>query len=269
MNGFAKTLRWYLLTNKRRFVKEFIYLCVAYFAIISTTTGFFSLYRCGVSSLEALASVYTLIMAYILASGILASNIANDLKTKQQRTLYFMVPASNSHKFWCRVMITAIMSFIVSIVAMCVADVLNILLSTIFSGTHASVSYILAANFLDIFSEGPFAHTSLAVICYIAIAAWGFTSFLLGGFLFRKMPFVMTCIAWFLFWTIVISGVFTLAVNLLDGEHYIDEGMWNANEDFLAVFTIFFSILFTVLNLWMSFRIHKRMTVIGNRMFNL
>ncbi len=269
MNGFATTLRWYILTNKRRIVKEFVYLFVAYFGIISIQTGIFLLYRNGVNLFSATSCAVTVSMAYILASGIFASNIANDLKTKQQRTLYFMVPASNSHKFWCRALVTAVMGFIVSAIAICLADLLNMLMSTIFSGTQASVTYAYVTHFREILSDGYFKHSIIDIPCYISMAAWGFSSFMLGGYLFRKMPFVMTCIVWFLFWSIVISGSLFIVSSMVDRCLVITSDSWLNSYNTVPVIITIAGILFTIFNLWFSYRIHKRMTVIGNRLFNL
>ncbi len=269
MNSFAKTARWYVLTNKRRFVKEFIYLCVAYFGIISIQTGIFSLYRDGVNSFQTASCAVTISLAYILASGIFASNIANDLKTKQQRALYLMVPASNRDKFWCRALATTIMGFVASAIAICLADALNMLLSTIFSGTQSSVVYAYVSHFSDTLWYNPIPRSFIDIPCYIAIAAWGFTSFLLGGYLFRKMPFVMTCVAWFIFWIVVISAFTIATASLIERCYDITPDSWIYSYNTIPTIITIVGTLFTIFNLWFSYRIHKRMTVIGHRMFNL
>lgn len=269
MNSFTQTLRWLLLTNKRHYAKSFVYLCVAFFAIMGAHMGMFSFFSHEVNSFDAATAAVTVVLGNILASGIFASEVTFDLKTKQQRTLYLMVPASGNDKFWCRVLTAFLLGFVVSFVATCVADCFQMLLTTIFSGSHASVTAALVSyvysNVTDIYGGNVF-YNSLMLV---SMAAWGFSSFLLGGFLFRKMPFVMTCIAWFLFW-LIISVVLTVAAFFMN-----DKGIQLIITDadglgpYINAVMSTAGLIFTVFNLWMSHLIHKRMTIVCNRMFNL
>ena len=127
MNNFMKTVRWSLITNKRYYIKQAITLCLAFFVIMAAYTGLFTGYKRDVLVSDAVSAVPLVATVYILASGIIASAVMFDLKTKQQRSLYMMLPASNQDKFWSRILLAVILGFVVSALAICVADVLQML----------------------------------------------------------------------------------------------------------------------------------------------
>ncbi len=276
MNNFAKTTRWLLITNKRYYVKMAVASTLAYFLLMTVNTGLLSLYRHPVTVEDAVNAVPGICLAYICISGIVAASVASDLKTKQQRSLYIMLPASGNDKFWGRILLATVWGYVVSAIAVCVADVLQMLVSWIFSGTAASMAAAIckSLNLSDIFlgcygACSPATNVILKILLLLSTAAWGFSAYILGGFLFRKVPFIMTTISWIVFW-VTAGSVGTLFLYCLTSSYdNVSIDFWWNKEITLSVAAITVCLLFTAFNLWMSHRIHKRMTVIGHRFFNI
>lgn len=276
MNDFIKTARWSLMTNRRHYVKMTVALTVVYFLIEAAYTGLFTAYTNATGPFDALAAVPMVLGAYIVASACVASTVASDLKTKQQRSLYMMLPASVKYKFWCRILLVTVWGFVVSALAVCLADVLQMLLSWIFSGTHASVVGAMGESigsaelfFCSTCTASPATRTVLTVLWALSSAAWGFSSYVLGGFLFRKMPVVMTPIAWLVFWIAVCIGGVTVVMAIADNYDNVYIEFWWDKEITMCVLSIAACLLFTAFNLWWSYRIHKRLTVISHGLLNL
>lgn len=275
MNNFMKTVRWSLITNKRYYIKQAITLCLAFFVIMVAYTGLFTGYKRDVLVSDAVSAVPLVATVYILASGIIASAVMFDLKTKQQRSLYMMLPASNRDKFWSRILLAVILGFVVSALAICVADVLQMLLSWIFTGTHASVVSAMwsSPEMLCFSCATNCSETStmdvLVVLMVLASAAWGFSSYILGGFFFRKIPFILTSIAWILFWTVICVGGAALFMKFLDGYDNIYIEFWWDKDITLGVISVIVCLLFTAVNLWLSYRIHNRLTVNCQGLLNI
>lgn len=276
MNYFAKTMRWLLITNKRYFVKTAVEFTLVYFLVMATCTGIFSAYRHPVNHFDTQNAVPLILILSVVFSGIVASSVTFGLKTKQQRSLYMMLPASGNEKFWSRVLLATVWGYVVSALAVCVADVLQMLLSWIFSGTAGSVVAAICRSmdlsnipFCDVEAFSPVANGIIATLFTLSTAAWGFSAYILGGFLFRKVPFVMTTISWIVFWIVVCSVCAIIPLYILDNYDNVYIEFWWNKEITLFVASTVVSVLFTTLNLWLSHRIHRRMTAIGHGMLNI
>ena len=264
------------MTNRRHYVKMTLALTVVYFLIEAAYTGLFTAYTYATGPLDALAAVPMVLGAYIVASACVASTVASDLKTKQQRSLYMMLPASVKDKFWCRILLVTVWGFGISALAVCLADVLQMLLSWIFSGTHASVVSAMGKSidsaelfFSSTCTASPVTRTVLTILATLSSAAWGFSSYVLGGFLFRKMPVVMTSIVWLVFWIAVCIGGVTEVMAIADNYDNVYIEFWWDKDITMCVLSIAACLLFTAFNLWWSYRIHKRMAVISHGLLNL
>ncbi len=276
MNNFAKTTRWLLITNKRYFVKMAVAFTLCYFLVMAACTGMFSAYRHPVNAFDLQQTVPIILILFVVYSGFVASSVTFGLKTKQQRSLYMMLPASGNEKFWGRVLLAAVWGYAVSALAVCVADVLQMLLSWIFSGTAGSVVATICKS-LDLSDSiscdgavcSPAVKAVLGTLFTLSTAAWGFSAYILGGFLFRKTAFIMTTVSWIVFWIVVCSVCVIIPVHILSKYDNVYIEFWWNKEVTLFIASTVASVLFTILNLWLSLRIHKRMTVIGHGMLNI
>ena len=276
MNNFANTMRWLLITNKSYFVKITAAYTLCYFLVMAACTGMFSAYRHPANAFDLQQTVPIISFLFIVLSGYVASSVTFGLKTKQQRSLYMMLPASGNKKFWARVLLAAVWGYAVSALAVCVADILQMLLSWIFSGTAGSVVATMCksldlSNILSCYNAdcSPAVNAVLGTLSALSTAAWGFSAYMLGGFLFHKNPFIMTTLSWIVFWVVVCTVCVIFSANILSRyDNVYIEFWWNEKTTLLIASTVV-SLLFTILNLWLSFRIHKRMTVICHGMLNI
>ena len=280
MKSFAKVIKWSLLTNKRYYIKQIVSLCVIFFVIMAASTGIFSGYSSAVTARDAEHAVPTIMFVWVLVSYLTATHVVFDLKTKQQRTLYMMLPASNRTKFWGRVALSAAFAFVVTPLTICVADGLQMLVSQIFSGSNASVvarmpwfgglvpgvgdsCSLIFGNVGTL--AGGFDTWLLGLVAYVSVVAWVFSSYLLGGLLLRRLPFILTTLAWIVFWAVVVVGIFKM-VSCYDNcyvEFYWDKTLT------LESITALIGIAFTTLNLWLASIVHKRMSVVSHNFFNI
>ncbi len=262
MKSFAKVIKWSLLTNKRYYIKQIVSLCVVFFVIMAAFTGMFDGYSSAVTARDAHNAASAIIFGWIIVTGIAAAHVAFDLKTKQQRTLYMMLPASDRTKFWSRVVLTSVFAYVVTPLTIGTADVVQMLVSQLCAGSSASVVAGMHQWFGQFIVCG---NLDLSVIAQVSITAWLFSFFLLGGFLFRKLPFIMTIVAWIVLWTVVAVGIIN-AITSYDN-CYI-EFYWDKSLTIESIITLT-GIAFTTINLWLASKVHKRMSVVSHNFLNI
>ncbi len=277
MNGFLKTIQWSLLTNRRQYINNALGLTIGLFLIMAIQTGMLWGYSGGMIPFgESSTPAYFAVM--IVASAFFAAQVCSDLKGKQLRSQYLMLPTSRRNKYWARVVIAFIQGFVIFVVALIAADVLQMLISLIFTGdaysaTKAFFSDVCGNPFKDSYynsEEGyPVLTTLIQYVALVAIAAWGFSSYILGGFLFRKMPLLMTTIGWIVFWIVIMAAGTWIAYKFFSSltDEATVEFWWDADLTINIAVTMT-GLLFTVFNLWLSYRKFCRMTISPGKWFN-
>ena len=194
----------------------------------------------------------------------------NNMKTKEQRIMFKMLPATDLEKFLVRALYATVVWWLMAYVAFCLADVFRMLVSLI-AGIDVVRSVI--PEFTSILI-GTSEHTSFTVnsmradetYAVLALAyAWGFwmySFYILGGALFRRRQFVLTTLVHF-----VLCMVFTpLFVSHVDGidhdtaRHLMVPLAWTG----AAVFTAW-----GIADWILSYKIFRRMQVINNKWLNL
>ncbi len=278
MNNFAKTVMWSVLTNRRHYTNNFMMLALVLFLNFGFISGMFNLYRNGFTSYDQDTMAMMAGSIIILAAAIIASQICNDLQTKQQRTQYLMLPATTIHKFWSRILIAFVQSFVLSIAAMIVADIVQILVSLIFTGDFVSATagcWDIACRFFehwdDSFQNSEYytANYILQGIGLLSFATWSFSSYILGGFLFKKTPFLFTVLGWIIFWIVVAMGAVSLVAYTLDNVGYVRIDYWFDEELAGNILTSVLGIVFTTLNMWLSYVIFRRLPIVTGKWFNI
>lgn len=194
----------------------------------------------------------------------------NNMKTKEQRLTFKMLPSSDLEKFIVRALYATVVWWIMASVAFCVADLFRMLISLI-----AGIDIVRCAipdffgmifdsndHNISIFGE---ADMQYVIPLTFAANAWGFwvhSLYILGGALFRRRQFVFTTLA-----HCIIGLAFTpVIVNFIDdldratAEQLFCPVMWTAG----TVFTLLF-----LFNWWLSYKIFHRMQVINNKWLNL
>ncbi len=277
MNNFADTIRWSLLTNKRQYIRDFVSLCVAYLFLMGAFTGMFTGYSGGIYEGVAESAAGIMILAWAISTAVAASNLCHDLRTKQQLSLYLMLPASNSHKFWARVLIAVIQAFVLSLIALVLSDVAQMLISLLVTGEYVSITsaiFGLMDNYLWIDTDViDTPHSSISIIMQwltmLSSIVWGFSSYILGGVVFRKIPLVMTTIVWLLFWMILGLGALYTVAQLFEGYYNVELVFLFDKNITIQLISIAISIGFTAFNLWIAYRVFQRYNLSQNKWINI
>ncbi|RKV72886.1 MAG: hypothetical protein D8B56_03425 [Alloprevotella sp.] len=214
-----------------------------------------------------------------------ASSIFADLKTKQARINYYMLPATSTEKYLNRLILSTFFVLIGIVVAFVAADLLNWVIRAIVREGGELVAFHIfdpldQINFLhmDLIRE---TETQIIVRPEVFILPLPFFFFLsaeatyiLGGTLFRRYAFILTTA-----FTFVLSVVITLILTLVASfmvKHYVDDFPTDiASESitqyilWLSVAIYLFHLLWTIGCIYFSYRMFKNSNVIINRSIGL
>lgn len=219
---------------------------------------------------------FIFISIYWLVMMVGVSMVFRNMRTKQQRIAYMMLPASNMEKYVTRVVMVALGGLLMSVVSFVLADQLQmVFIKLIFGDTHIG-SYVMASASMlsDIASKGVGALKSMGIdietsfpnsSLYTSFAATGMQSgnflgvwfvlqylfdmsaFLLMGSLFRRHSWLFACLIYSLVTALI--HLIVPAVNI-----------WIPVTLMLVCIVVF---------VWLSFRVFTRMQVINNKLLNI
>lgn len=283
-NRFGKTLRWVLSVNQRRIL----------YAIAGSVVGVFMaemiLLRMGdIYSPLTMLHYYGQIGAalFALVSLILVSTIVSGVNEKRKREAFLMLPASNLEKFLALMTYTSVVCVLGVFLAFVLGDSLRMAWFWI-SGpyTEAKVSYIgnpteyyywwssaipkmmdnLTPHILEADSCNWF-YLVMNLFVITAIAVWTHSLLIIGGTLFRKYSFVISCIIFLLFWVIFVKTTHYFELSMFtstwENGRYVD-GEIGVPAYVLAILLP----LLAVFNYWASFHIFKNFQLITNKWTN-
>lgn len=283
-NRFGKTLRWVLSVNQRRIL----------FAIAASVVGVFV----GEMILLRLSNLYSPVIMlnqygdvgaalFALVSLILVSTIVSGVNEKPKREAFLMLPASNLEKFLALMTYTSVICVLGVFLAFVLGDSLRMVWFWI-SGpyTEAEVSYIgnpteyyywwssaipkmmdnLTPHILEADSCNWF-YLVMYIVVIAAIAVWTHSLLIIGGTLFRKYSFVISCLVFILFWVIFGKTMqyfeLSMFTSTWENDRYAS-GEVGIPAYILAVLLP----LFSVFNYWASFHIFKNFQLITNKWTN-
>ena len=264
MNTFARTLLWSVVYDKKKMVNTFVGCFVAYFMITGANTGLFMGYRVPVTQWQMDNAASMIMFAWCVIGAYTTSELFSNLRTKRQRSQFFMLPASNANKFWSRVTLALAQGVVLSSLSLVAADVAQMLLSWIFAGNALSVLAALVRV------NGVFAHfvsitgiSGLNILSSLTLSAMVVTSYVLGGTVFRKVPVVMTTLCWIGLW-VAMGTLAVAAMNLLMADNDTFYFSWSpfgsGKADIIAACIVCSAV--AVLNMWLSYHRFKRMGII-------
>ena len=283
-NRFGKMLRWVLSVNQRRIL----------YAVAGSVVGVFmaemillrmSSYDSPFTMLKHYGQVGAAVFA--VTSLILVSTIVSGVNEKRKREAFLMLPASNLEKFLALMTYTSVICVLGVFLAFVLGDSLRMAWFWI-SGpyTEAKVSYIgnpteyyywwssaipkmmdnLTPHILEADSCNWF-YLVMNLFVIAAIAVWTHSLLIIGGTLFRKYSFVISCIIFILFWVIFVKMTHYFELSMFtstwENGRYVD-GEIGVPAYVLAVLLP----LLAVFNYWASFHIFKNFQLITNKWTN-
>ena len=283
-NRFGKMLRWVLSVNQRRIL----------YAVAGSVVGVFMaemiLLRMGdIYSPLTMLHYYGQIGAalFALVSLILVSAIVSGVNEKRKREAFLMLPANNLEKFLALMTYTSVICVLGVFLAFVLGDSLRMAWFWV-SGPYTEIETSVMGNPVETYYWWSSAipemvnrltpHILEADSCnwfYLvmnlfviaAIAVWTHSLLIIGGTLFRKYSFVISCIIFILFWVIFVKTTHYFELSMFtstwENGRYVD-GEIGVPAYVLAVLLP----LLAVFNYWASFHIFKNLQLITNKWTN-
>ena len=277
---FLNTLKLDIATNWRRFSKIFFgalacFLCTF---LISTFAQ-----RGSISQDNFSDGIFAMcLMSYFITASFMAISgvyIFNNMKTKQDRISFLVLPASNLEKFLSRYLMATVGMLITILAALLVADLVRMAFGLFLGITFFDSVFLKFFGFgwittyHTIFLEIPakdivslvwifFAAISTIVACH--------AEFMLGGSLFRKNPLLLTIISLFVINSLLASIIpDTFFVSMLFGLNHYPDSLALFHASHLLWIIIVPNIVVTLLCYWGSYKLFCRSQVISNKWINL
>lgn len=270
INRFGSVLKWNALMTKKEILTNtasmtFAFVVLAVVQVMSSRNESDMVVADNFNSFTSFA-----LFVFLIICSIGGCWIFNNMKTKEQRITFKMLPATDLEKFVARALYATVVWWLMGFIAFCLADLFRMLISLI-----AGIDIVKSAipDFLNMLFGGNdhnisiFGETDMTYVLPLtfAVNAWAFwvhSLYILGGALFRRRQFVLTtlahCIIGLAFTPIIVDFVDSL--DKATAEQMFCTVMWTAG----SVFTLLF-----LLNWWLSYKIFRRMQVINNKWLNL
>ena len=270
MNRFGRTLRWSALMTRKEALTNlasmtFAFAVLAVVQVMSSRNVPDIVVENNLHNFTSFALFVFLIICFIGGCWIFSN-----MKTKEQRITFKMLPATDLEKFVVRALYATVVWWLMAFVAFCLADLFRMLVSLV-----AGVS--IKGSAVPLFFSMIFANTNVSInslntndvafatAIFVMANAWAFWAhslYILGGTLFRRRQFVLTTLA-----HSIIGLVFTPMLI-----HFVDSSDSLALRDSLVAIVWTAAAVFAVwglLDWWLSYRIFRRMQVINNKWLNI
>lgn len=271
---FLLTLKWDLISNWKDSLKIMLTLTFALllvFAMMLFTrrnvemTGWMA-----DNTMREMGVLSLLVFVVFMIVG--ASHIFGNMKTKQQRTAFLMLPVSNAEKFVARWLWATVGQVVIYMVALVVADLLQALFGMLIGvGALGSVTArVLHAvgnifcgftrEFYDIVEKNTGIALTLSILV-MTVMIFIHAFYIFGGTFFRRN-------AWLLTTCVGIVMVFVTASFDLNPDR-----IYSAmdQDKFVLILNLWSGgiAVLTVIAYWLSYLLFKRMQVINNKWINV
>lgn len=265
-NRFGKLLVWTAQSNRKDVLTSLGTLFIFFFAFqmipaldcLGDTDGLTN----AISNWTGVAVV--MLAVYILISG---AFIFKNLRTKEQRINYFMVPATNLEKWLARIGYVLVVYIFGAILTYIAADVLRMGIYQLFYGDYfmsATAELFGGFHFASIRVAGDYCY--MINIAAIVSVIWIHSVYLLGGTLFRKQPFILTSFVMFALNILFVTAV-SFINNFVSFFDLLNE--WDADPNIILGVLAFIGMALTMMNYWLSYKIFSHMQVINNKWLNV
>ena len=245
--------------------KKNLYNCLTLYAILASALVFTMLRLHGVY--EKIPNGFWVCMALVAFGGwaVVLSNVMEPMATKAKRIAFLMVLATCLEKYLWRLIYVTVGFAVSFAVALLATDVTYLLLNSIFGEEeYRSLAGFAIGVYLNWNSLALDDNWLLTVWSFV-ITLWGYSFFVLGGAFWRRRAFVKTvgCIllAFLLLLTAMQWVPLSAEHSFYEWVHTVmaDEGKATVAVSLLTI--VFF--LFTVLNLWLGYRLFRRSQIVG------
>lgn len=283
-NRFGKMLRWVLSVNQRRILYAVAGSVVGVFMaemILLKMTSYDTPFR----MLNQYGDVGAAVFA--VASLILVSTIVSGVNEKRKREAFLMLPASNLEKFLALMTYTSVVCVLGVFLAFVLGDSLRMAwfwISGPYTEMEISVmggpveTYYWWSSAIPMMMDNLTPHILEADSCnwfYLvmnlfvitAISVWTHSLLIIGGTLFRKYSFVISCLVFILFWVIFVKTIHYFELSMFTSTW--ENGRYVSGEVGIPAYILAVLLpLLAVFNYWASFHIFKNFQLITNKWTN-
>lgn len=269
---FGRVLSRDIQENRTKNLRAFFSLYVANLAIIGF--NFYTPSRYGLPDMDKALGESLLLgktngvitMFFFFLFYFVLSQTFSNFRTKQLRISNLMLPATNLEKYLSRVVQSTFVYAVAFCVAFVLADLTRMMLFPLWGHSFGSLVPNMWQGVCDLFSYWCYADFGRSlggttvgwfVVFGIAFYLWSFSCYLLGGAFFRKRAFLYTILL------LVGSGILLgLAVDF--GRNTLGIHFVIVKGTAMPLLACLFGVL-TCLNVWLSYRLFKRMQVIPRK----
>lgn len=270
MNRFGRTLRWSALMTKKEALTNLASMTFA-FAVLAVVQVMSSRNKSDMVVADNFNSFTSFaLFVFLIICSIGGCWIFSNMKTKEQRITFKMLPATDLEKFVVRALYATVVWWLMAFVAFCLSDLFRMLVSLVagvsIKGSAVPLFFSMISANTDVnintLNSGD---TAFAAAIYTMANAWAFWAhslYILGGTLFRRRQFVQTTLA-----HCVIGLVFTpILINFVDTSYAV--ALRETIISMVWVAAVVF-IVWGLVDWWLSYRIFRRMQVINNKWLNI
>ena len=265
-NRFGKMLRWVLSVNQRRMLYAMAGSVVGVFMaemILLKMTSYDTPFR----MLNQYGDVGAAVFA--VASLILVSTIVSGVNEKRKREAFLMLPASNLEKFLALMTYTSVVCVLGVFLTFVLGDsLLGNPVETYYWWSSAIPKMMdnLTPHILEADSCNWF-YLVMYIVVIAAIAVWTHSVLIIGGTLFRKYSFVISCLVFILFWVIFVKTMHYFELSMFTSTWENDR--YASGEVGIPAYILAVLLpLLSIFNYWASFRIFKGFQLITNKWTN-
>ena len=214
-----------------------------------------------------------------IASFIYAANIMENMKTKEERISFLMLPATMIEKFVVKFLYVTVGLFIAILITVSLAEITRLLLLPLFNvpvTLHQTILPKMFSMFMDMIrisgKDSLVVYTGYEVLNYGLVTAciwtsviWHHSLFILGGNYWYKKPFLKTLGTLWAVMFILSSITSTVIKWTSTGNTFVlwDSARtnWTTINSVLAVSIALFA-SFTIFNWWLSYKLFTRSQII-------
>lgn len=270
INRFGSVLKWNALMTKKEILTNtasmtFAFVVLAVVQVMSSRNKSDMVVADNFNSFTSFA-----LFVFLIICSIGGCWIFNNMKTKEQRITFKMLPATDLEKFVVRALYATVVWWLMAFVAFCLADLFRMLVSLIagvsITGSAVPLFFSMISANTDVninsLNTNDVAFATAIFVMAHAWAFWVHSLYILGGTLFRRRQFVQTTLA-----HCVIGLVFTpILINFVDTSYAV--ALRETIISMVWVAAVVF-IVWGLVDWWLSYRIFRRMQVINNKWLNI
>lgn len=257
---FMQLCRWSAFTYRKEYFTAVITMTVMYFIALFVRFNLTWYPEFGDYAMASFCDFAVGILLLIFSFS--GSFLLDNMKTKQQRLMFKLLPASDIEKFLVRYIYVTLFLIVGCVAAFCIADALRQTLSLITG--HGMQATAIPFFFSSLAENMTFGNSNdiYDVILSVEMTLFTHSLYLLGGTFFRRRQFVLTSVV------MILGGILMAWVI----SWFYDSFSLNLTKESLKGFVYFIMCLLPVLiasAYWLSFRLFKRTQVVNNKWINL